>query len=189
VGQNYSLGQSLTTPTGGLWDNISFNFIDSTGNPYANGTLFLLTQEYLGTPGDLGSSTAGYLAASMSSAGGIWDFAPSVLLQGNTTYWFYMNTWFDDETVQLRYGIDNSLYIADPTTDLPLSLYGGGSYQADTAATSSDGTENFYASLIKGTSFDLAFTLTGTVNAPEPATLPRIALGLVMVWFGNRKRA
>ena len=55
-------GQSITTPTGGPWDNLTFNWFDSPGAnivgiPIAGGTLFLLSSEYLGTPAALSSST------------------------------------------------------------------------------------------------------------------------------------
>ncbi|MDH3318244.1 MAG: hypothetical protein OEO84_00950, partial [Betaproteobacteria bacterium] len=119
-GNDFALGQSVTTPSGGPWDNISFNFINSAGSPYANGTLYLLALEYLGTTVGLSSSTPGFVATSSSSAGGIWAFASSVALQAATTYWFYMDTLFDG-TEQVRYSAVNP-------------YAGGSSYQADGAA-------------------------------------------------------
>ena len=54
---NYSagtvVGESATTTTGGPFDNIAFNFYTvetSLLSPFAEGHLFILTQEYLGTP-------------------------------------------------------------------------------------------------------------------------------------------
>ena len=46
------LGQSVTTTTGGPWDNISFNFFEPDDDPFALGTLFILDTEYLGLPAD-----------------------------------------------------------------------------------------------------------------------------------------
>ena len=86
-------GNSLTTPAGGAWDDITFNwFSDNPGStPTAFGTLFILTQEYLGTPSNLSTSTPGFLAQSQSIAGGMYIFNPSVVLQPNTRYFFYAN--------------------------------------------------------------------------------------------------
>ena len=55
-------GQSVTTPTGGPWGNISCNFINGIdGSAYARGGLYVLTQSYAGTPAGLSTSTTGYL--------------------------------------------------------------------------------------------------------------------------------
>jgi hypothetical protein len=57
-------GQSLMTPSGGPWHDLTFNFFTDVPptTPTAAGTAFLLTQEYLGTPAALSSSTPGFLA-------------------------------------------------------------------------------------------------------------------------------
>jgi hypothetical protein len=83
-------GQSLTTPMGGPWNNITFDFLTSDATPIA-GALFILTQEYLGTPAALSSSTAGFVAQSTGIVNDEWTFAPSLTLAGNTQYWFYGN--------------------------------------------------------------------------------------------------
>lgn len=57
--------------------------------PLAVGTLFLLTQEYLGLPGNLGTSTPGYLAQSQRIDQGQYVFSPSVTLKAGVKYWFY----------------------------------------------------------------------------------------------------
>ena len=84
-------GNSLTTSLGGAWDTITFNwFSDAPGNtPTAFGTLFLLSQEYSGTPQDLSSATPGFLAESQSTSGGLYTFDPSMTLAQNTRYFFY----------------------------------------------------------------------------------------------------
>jgi hypothetical protein len=91
-------GESFTTPAGGPWNHITFNFyatpsVGSTpaSNPSAVGTAFLLTQQYLGTPAALSSSTPGFLAQSTSNAGGVYTFPPTVTLNPNTEYWVYEN--------------------------------------------------------------------------------------------------
>jgi hypothetical protein len=95
-----ALGQSLITPAGGPWNNLTFNWFDfDTGgtsipgilNPIAAGTLFLLNQEYLGTPSALSAATGGYIGQSQSIANGIYIFDPDVILQPNTTYFFFTN--------------------------------------------------------------------------------------------------
>src|SRR5438876_287002 len=86
-------GQSLTTPLGGPWRDIAFNFFSdlTATTPAAEGTLFLLTQEYLGSPDALDSSTPGYLAQSAQITGGIYGFDSAVILQPGTQYFFYAN--------------------------------------------------------------------------------------------------
>ena len=85
------VGESFTTPGGGPWNNIVFNFFSDVPatTPLAAGNAFLLTQEYLGDPASLSSSTAGFLAESVSVSGGQYIFDPSLLLDPNTEYWLY----------------------------------------------------------------------------------------------------
>ena len=83
-------GQKVTTPAGGPWDDIVFNFYDSSLNPYASGVLYLLTSPYSGTPASLSTSASGFLAdASVSN--NEWVFDPTVSLNANTVYYFYMS--------------------------------------------------------------------------------------------------
>jgi len=77
-------GAVVATPTGQAWNNITFNWIAPGPSPAAFGTLFVLTQEYLGTPAALSSATAGFLAASTGISGGMYDFAPGVTLLPTT---------------------------------------------------------------------------------------------------------
>src|SRR5262249_55769300 len=95
---NEYFGQAFTTPAGGAWNHITFNFYATPASgttpastPVAAGTAFLLTQEYLGTPAALSSSTPGFLAQSISNAGGVYTFPPAVVLNPNTQYWVYEN--------------------------------------------------------------------------------------------------
>jgi len=91
-------GQEVLTGSGGPWNDITFSFLAEPPNvtaetPYASGTIFLLSQDYLGTPADLSSSTPGYVATGTANAAGTaWVFDPSVTLQPNTNYFFYDST-------------------------------------------------------------------------------------------------
>lgn len=96
---NNYLGQSVSVPGTGSYNNLRFNWdgytstsltAPATRGPVAVGTLFILTQEYLGLPGSLGSSTTGFLAQAERVDQDQYVFAPSVTLKGGTKYWFYM---------------------------------------------------------------------------------------------------
>jgi hypothetical protein len=93
---NLFTGQSVTTPAGGPFNNITFNFFSDTAatTPSAAGDLFILTQQYLGNPDALSSATPGFLAESTGVSGGIYQFDPSVTLQGGTQYFFYTDALF-----------------------------------------------------------------------------------------------
>lgn len=86
---NYS-GQSVTVPAG-AYNNITFNWYDFHRAPAAFGTLYVLTQEYLGLPGGLGSAP-GLVARSERVVNGEYVFAPEVILNGGVKYWFYTDT-------------------------------------------------------------------------------------------------
>ena len=96
---NNYLGQSVTIRGAGSYNNLRFNWDGATSTsptgpftrgPLAVGDLFILTQEYLGLPGNLGASTPGFLAQSQRVEQGQYVFAPSVTLKAGTKYWFYM---------------------------------------------------------------------------------------------------
>lgn len=87
-------GQSITTGDSSLpWNNITFSwFADVPAKtPSAFGTLFLLSVEYLGTPDRLSPETPGFIAQTQNISGGQYHFDPSVTLQPNTRYFFYVN--------------------------------------------------------------------------------------------------
>jgi len=58
---NY-FGESFTTPGGGPWTDIGFNFYSNipATTPVAVGTAFMLSEEYSGLPSGLSSSTPGF---------------------------------------------------------------------------------------------------------------------------------
>jgi hypothetical protein len=96
---NNYLGQSITLRDAGSYSNLRFNWDGATSTsptgpftrgPIAVGDLFILAQEYLGLPGNLGASTPGFLAQAQRVEQGQYVFAPSVTLKGGTKYWFYM---------------------------------------------------------------------------------------------------
>jgi hypothetical protein len=161
VFQNQFTGQSVTTPAGGPFDNITFNFFSDTAatTPAAAGDLFILTQQYLGLPGGLSSATPGFLAESTGISGGIYQFAPSVTLQGGTQYFFYTDAQFQTA-------------FAVPGT------YAGGIMYFTTA-----GNELYEAH----TTLDAAFRLSGTA-VPEPWTAVGAVTGAVCVLAYARLR-
>jgi hypothetical protein len=86
-------GESFLTPAGSPCEDITFNFYSDVPavTPAASGDAFLLTQEYLGTPSALSSLTPGFLAESVSNAGGVYAFDPGVVINPGTEYWVYEN--------------------------------------------------------------------------------------------------
>ncbi len=85
-------GNSFTTVAGSPVSNITFNFFSDipATTPFASGTGFLLTMQYLGTPGALSAATPGFLGQAVA-AGGFYTFASGLTLQPNTQYFFYCN--------------------------------------------------------------------------------------------------
>ncbi|HVW08038.1 MAG TPA: PEP-CTERM sorting domain-containing protein [Bryobacteraceae bacterium] len=141
-----AVGESVTTPDGGPWDNISFNYFDDiTYNPYAAGGLYVLTQAYTGATGDLSSSTDGYLGFTNTIDNGSWIFS-DVTLNPDTQYFFYM----DADTPQGTGVLVGSGYAGG----IAWGNGGSGDYTGVSSA-------------------DIQFSLSGDVvsGAPEPGTL------------------
>jgi hypothetical protein len=161
-------GQSVTTSNNPLpWNNITFNwFSDITTpdklavtDPTAFGTLFLLSQEYLGTPDDLSPATSGFLAQSQSISGGQYIFDPGVTLQPNTEYFFYTNA-------------------SGTISGSPDGYPGGKAYFANGSSF------NFFFDIDDGGS-DNSFRLSGT-PIPTPALLPGL-IGMGVATFRKRR--
>jgi hypothetical protein len=163
-------GESFTTPAGGPWSNITFNFFSDipATTPTAAGTAFLLTQEYLGTPASLNSSVPGFLAASTSVSSGHYNFDPTLVLQTNTKYFLYENA--------------------------SLATSGGNAIAGGNAYFAVDSTTNFAPApvLPPGLGLQAAnFLLSGTPTntaVPEPTSLLGSLIGLSCLLCWRFKR-
>ena len=159
-------GQSVTTPVGGPFNALTFNFFDQRRLPTAAGTLFVLNQEYsltessLDTPANLSSSTPGFVAASQNIVGGQYVFDPTVTLQGATQYFFYANQEF-------------TLLGDGPK-------YSGGSFYSPI---NDDITQPF----INADPADAFFQLSGVTAVPEPST-PAFLTGSVFTGVAFLRR-
>jgi hypothetical protein len=158
---NAFLGQSFTTPSGGPWDDITFNFFSNfpATTPTAAGTAFLLSQQYLGTPSNLSSSTPGFLGESTGITGGMYVFPTTLELQPGIQYFVFENG-------------------ALPAHTGGNTIPGGQEYFTPFASL------DFAA---QGTSAN--FSVSGTVAAvPEPSTLVLLVPGLLGIGFLRRFR-
>jgi hypothetical protein len=84
-------GQSVTLPAG-TFSDLRFNWYSFQRTPTAFGTLYLLKQEYLGLPRDLGPSTPGFVARSDRIENNAYIFPSTVTISGGGRYWFYTDT-------------------------------------------------------------------------------------------------
>jgi hypothetical protein len=144
-------GISVVTPSGGPWNNITFNFYQSSagaspGSSYAIGSLFLLSQVYAGTPQALSPSTSGFIAQAFGN-GSVYTFSNSITLQPSTRYYFF---------AELGLTAGASTYVSSGSGDVTANLsYGSG-----------NGNLNFTAR-----PFDINFSLNGIVaGVPEPSS-------------------
>jgi hypothetical protein len=162
--------QVLTTPNGGAWDHLTFNyFSDSPATtPAAAGHVFLLTQSYTGTPAALSSGTPGFVAESMFASGGVWTFAPDVPINSNTEYFFYADS-------SLVPSVAAS--VVPGTGGIFLSMSSGSDFSFDF---------NTLAFLLQG---DPLASTPVTSTIPEPSTLSLLAAGLGLAAWWRRRRA
>ncbi len=160
------VGQSFVTPNAVVpWDHITVSFITPglvlPAAPVAAGTLFLLSQEFAGTPNALSSATAGFIASAPSAAN-LWTFASNITLNPNTTYYVYGNAAFGlslqtplGSSLQDAYADGQAYYTA--LANLPFGIA---------------------TALGVGAFADLKFNVTAA-PIPEPSTLAILALSSI----------
>ncbi len=85
-------GQSFVVQDSGAFGDLRFHWYSFQRAPVAFGSLYLLTQEYLGVPGNLGSTTAGFVARSERIENGVYVFGAGATITGGTKYWVYTDT-------------------------------------------------------------------------------------------------
>lgn len=151
-------GQSVTTPIGGPWSGITFNFFQDVAAtvPTAAGTLFLLNQEYLGAPNTLNAATPGYIAQSTNIAAGAYVFNAAVVLQPSVQYFFYANTPILLSGNEFGSYPDGILYAALDATSPFDDLFG-----------------------TQDAAFQLAGTPTTASTVPEPTSLLLLSTGAI----------
>jgi hypothetical protein len=153
-------GQSVTTPDGGPFTNISFSFGESDVRP--NADLFVLSQEFLELPSEA-PSAPGFIAKSISSSGGVYRFSPTVTLNSNQQYFFYSDA--PSNTASPPINQSNGLLIDG-------DVYTGGNlyYTRGSAV-------NIASFSLLDANFSLFGTPVGAV--PEPASLTILSVGLL----------
>ena len=164
-------GQSLTTGSDGSWTNITFNFYnaDSPPDSVASGTLYLLSQEYLGQPVNLSTGTTGYISHTSTTqtegSGDEWVFS-GVTLESSTQYWFYATS--------------SQSIVVNGTDDVSI---GGQYYEAN-------GPTLAFAATAEAE--DANFELEGTASSeaiPEPGSMLIGGIaGIGMAWSAVRRR-
>ena len=161
-GSGFFFGQSFTTPSsGGPWDDITFNFFTNVPptTAEASGNAFLLSQQYLGTPSNLSSSTPGFLAESTVITGGMHVFSTALELSPGTQYFVYENA-------------------VSPTLTGANTISGGQLYFASN--TSPD---------FAGDVISLNFTVSGdVVSAAVSEPSPLMVLVIALLGFGLLRR-
>ena len=84
-------GQSVTFPAG-TYNNLRFQWYSTTKEAVAFGRLYILTQEFLGLPGNL-PNAPGLIAIAATIQAGEFVVEPAEMeFQGDRTYWFYGDT-------------------------------------------------------------------------------------------------
>lgn len=157
-------GTSLQFSGSTSYNNLTFHWYQHAAGsvaatPTAVGNVYLLGQQYAGTPSNLSSSTPGYIATGVD-VGTVYQFSASVTVNPNTQYFIY-----SDASMQTVY--------ENPGT------YGDGQ---------SWGALFSGSSFVHQASQDRAFSLQGAAAAiPEPTTLAALAgllaMGLIGRWW------
>jgi len=152
-----SFGETFTTPSGGPWNNITFNFFSDIPavTPAAAGTAFLFSQVFTGTPSSLSSAAPGFIASSTGISGGAYVFDPSVQLAANTIYWIFEN------------GV--------------LTVSGGNAVGGDIAYFAPTPSTNFDVAIgpAQATNFAVNGTVVSTAATPESSSIVLLLLGTI----------
>ena len=153
-------GQSVTTPDGGPFTNITFSFGQSDVPPAGN--LFVLSQEFLGHVPELEiGGVPGFIAKSISNTGGVYSFSPTVTLNPNQQYFFYTDT------------ASNILF----QDQLSAILIDGDTYPGGNLYYTRGSAPPFASFPLLDANFSLSGTPAGAV--PEPASLTILSIGLL----------
>jgi hypothetical protein len=89
------VGQSVTIPGSGFFNNIKFSWYSapsSLPHPSAWGGLYILIQPYDGVPCGMNAATPGVVAHSSSTDPDEYVFDSDVKLRGGVKYWFYTDS-------------------------------------------------------------------------------------------------
>ena len=152
----FAVGQSVTIPQTGSFNSILYMWLDRSGNLVpitATGTMYVLTQEYLGVARDLGTSTPGFAAKAVRVDGNAFVFDSSLTLTAGTKYWFLEDAAYTPTGV----------YTTQPHPDV---YPGGDFYNAGSGVAGTNGLVLQYAKWFVSTpgdaTYDANFRLTGT---------------------------
>lgn len=186
-------GQSFTTPDSGNWDHITFNFVGyDTGQPIAEGSLYLYSQSYPNeatfggptpTPVLVGVGTA-------SDTGSVYLFDANVTLHANTQYFALADVHVGGENgvLQTRGVFEPVLFPRDPRYPEKQPLPGGAIMNGLTS-------QSLWRlgplppptlSWIMLPQADRAFRVAGVATVPEPEAIGLMLAGLGVVGLAFR---
>ncbi len=167
---DYYWGQSFTTPSGGPWNHVTFNFFtEGTSDPLAEGTAYIFSFPYGGLGANGLPSASGILAISTGVSGGQYVFNSTFDLQSGTTYYLYEDTALDGV------GICDGLGSCGASAQQGVEYY-------------SEGPTVYYA--VHDSNYITNYSVQGLVDTsvPEPATIGMSLLGVALLLIAKRRR-